>query len=142
MKFTIQKNAKNSVFKNPFRFAGVLMLLVSMIALSSCSRDDDPADNDFFAGTYNGSISYNDASTSISKDNGSVFVTKIASGTKYNFKFSDGIPDLNGVQFEKTGDNTLVMVGSTSTSYVRIDNKELKILYSVDGKTWTANATR
>ena len=142
MKFTIQKNAKNSVFKNPFRFAGVLMLLVSMIALSSCSRDDDPADNDFFAGTYNGSISYNDASTSISKDNGSVFVTKIASGTKYNFKFSDGIPDLNDVQFEKTGDNTLVMVGSTSTSYVRIDNKELKILYSVDGKTWTANATR
>ncbi len=42
---------------------------------------------------------------------GSVFVTKIASGTKYNFAFSDKIPDLNGVEFEKKGDNTLVSVG-------------------------------
>lgn len=125
-----------------FKFLGLFLILFSFLALSSCSREDDPADNDFFAGTYNGSISYNDGSTSITKDNGSVFVTKIASGTKYNFRFSDGIPDLNGVQFEKQGDHTLVMVGSTATSYIRIDNANLKILYSVDGKTWTANCTR
>ena len=142
MKLSVQKNSKRSRFKNSFRFLGLFVLLFSLISLSSCSRDDDPADNDFFAGTYNGSISYNDGTTSISKDNGSVFVTKIASGTKYNFRFSDGIPDLNGVEFEKTGDNTLVMVGSNATSYIRIDNKDLKILYSKDGKTWTANAVR
>lgn len=136
------KNTKSSGLKNSFRFVGLLVLLFSLISLTSCSRDDDPADNDFFAGTYNGSISYNDGTTSISKDNGSVFVTKIASGTKYNFRFSDGIPDLNGVEFEKTGDNNLVMVGSSATSYIRIDNKDLKILYSKDGKTWTANAVR
>jgi hypothetical protein len=133
MKLSVQKNSKRSRLKNPFRFLGLLVLLFSLISLTSCSRDDDPADNDFFAGTYNGSISYNDGTTSISKDNGSVFVTKIASGTKYNFRFSDGIPDL---------DNILVMVGSSATSYIRIDNKDLKILYSKDGKTWTANAVR
>ena len=116
MKLSVQKNSKRSRFKNPFRFLGLLVLLFSLISLTSCRRDDDPADNDFFAGTYNGSIYYNDGTTSISKDNGSVFVTKIASGTKYNFRFSDGIPDLNGVEFEKTGDNTLVMVGSSATS--------------------------
>lgn len=142
MKLSVQNNNKSSRFRNSFRFVGLFVLLFSLISLSSCSRDDDPADNDFFAGTYNGSISYNDGTTSISKDNGSVFVTKIASGTKYNFRFSDGIPDLNGVEFEKTGDNTLVMVGSSATSYIRIDNKDLKILYSKDGKTWTANAVR
>ena len=142
MKITNLKSKKNSTFKNAVRFLGILMLVFSVTVLTSCSRDDDPADNDFFAGTYNGSISYNDGTTSISKDNGSVFVTKIASGTKYNFRFSDGIPDLNGVEFEKTGDNTLVMVGSSATSYIRIDNKDLKILYSKDGKTWTANAVR
>ena len=142
MKLSVQKNTKSSGLKNSFRFVGLLVLLFSLISLTSCSRDDDPADNDFFAGTYNGSISYNDGTTSISKDNGSVFVTKIASGTKYNFRFSDGIPDLNGVEFEKTGDNILVMVGSSATSYIRIDNKDLKILYSKDGKTWTANAVR
>lgn len=142
MKLSVQNNNKSSRFRNSFRFVGLFVLLFSLISLSSCSRDDDPADNDFFAGTYKGSISYNDGTTSISKDNGSVFVTKIASGTKYNFRFSDGIPDLNGVEFEKTGDNTLVMVGSSATSYIRIDNKDLKILYTANGKTWTANAVR
>lgn len=130
--------------KNLVKILGVFMLLfLTVTTISSCSDDDDPANNDFFAGTYRGSISYNDGgSTSISTNNGSVFVTKIASGTKYNFAFSDGIPDLNGVEFEQKGDNTLVMIGSTATSYIRIDNNELKILFAKEGKTWTANCTR
>lgn len=130
--------------KNLMKILGVFILLfLTVTTISSCSDDDDPANNDFFAGTYRGSISYNDGgSTSISTNNGSVFVTKIASGTKYNFAFSDGIPDLNGVEFEQKGDNTLVMIGSTATSYIRIDNNELKILFAKEGKTWTANCTR
>ncbi|WP_426275517.1 hypothetical protein ACN9MN_12970 [Chryseobacterium sp. S-02] len=130
--------------KNLIKTLGAFMLLLfAVTTISSCSNDDDPVNNDFFAGTYKGSISYNDGgSTSISTNNGSVFVTKIASGTKYNFAFSDSIPDLNGIEFEQKGDHTLVMVGSTATSYIRIDNNELKILYMKDGKTWTANCTR
>lgn len=126
------------------KILGVLMLLIfTVLSFSSCSKDDDPADNDFFAGTYKGSVSYNDGgSTNTNTDAGSVFVTKIASGTKYNFTFSNGIPSLNGIEFSKQGDNTLVMVGSTATSYIRIDNNTLKILYIQDGKTWTANCTR
>ncbi|KMQ68265.1 hypothetical protein ACM39_10535 [Chryseobacterium sp. FH2] len=121
-------------------FALVLFTVTSFL---SCSNDDDPTNNDFFAGTYKGSVSYNDGgSTNISTDNGSVFVTKIASGTKYNFAFSNSIPDLNGIEFEQQGDHTLVMIGSNGTSYIRIDNNELKILYIKDGKTWTANCTR
>lgn len=120
-----------------------MLLVFTALSFSSCSKDDDPADNDFFAGTYKGSVSYNDGgSTNISTDAGSVFVTKIASGTKYNFTFSNNIPSLNGIEFNKQGDNTLVMVGSTATSYIRIDNNTLKILYVQDGKTWTANCTR
>lgn len=133
-----QLKPKTSLLK----FLGLFLIVLSIFTTVSCSRDDDPADNDFFAGTYNGSISYNDGSTNISKDNGSVFVTKIASGTKYNFRFSDSIPDLNGVEFEKQGDNVLVMVGSTATSYIRINNNDLTIFYSSNGKTWTANAKR
>ncbi|REC80243.1 hypothetical protein DRF60_00570 [Chryseobacterium elymi] len=129
--------------KKAIRILGIFMLVfVATLSFASCSSDDDPVNNDFFAGTYKGSISYNDGSTSNSTDNGSVFVTKIASGTKYNFAFSNGIPDLNGVEFQQQGDHTLVMVGSNATSYIRIDNNELKILYIKDGKTWTANCTR
>ena len=129
--------------KNVIKILGVFMLVMfTAISFTSCSDDDDPADNDFFAGTYKGSISYNDGSTTNSTDNGEVFVTKIASATKYNFRFSNGIPDLNGLEFEKQGDNTLVMVGSNALVYVRIDNNELKMYYTADGKTWTANAKR
>lgn len=129
--------------KKVIRILGIFLLVFfAVTSFSSCSDDDDPANNDFFAGTYRGSVSYKDGSTDISTNDGSVFVTKIASGTKYNFAFSNSIPDLNGIEFEKQGDNTLVMVGSTATSYIRIDNDELKILYNKDGKTWTANCTR
>lgn len=126
--------------KNLLKTFGIFIL--SLFVIVSCSRDDDPADNDFFAGTYNGSISYVDGSNNINTADGKVFVTKIASGTKYNFKFSNGIPDLNGIEFQQTGDNTLVSVGSTGTSYIKIDNNDLDILYTKDGKTWTANCTR
>ena len=128
--------------KNVFKILGVFVLLFTAFSLSSCSDDDDPADNDFFAGTYKGSISYKDNDNDIATDNGEVFVTKIASGTKYNFRFSNGIPDLNGLEFQKQGDNTLVMVNSNALVYVRIDNNELKMLYTADGKTWRANCTR
>lgn len=128
--------------KNAFKILGALMLLFTFMSISSCSKDDDPADNDFFAGTYKGSIAYKDNDNDIATDNGEVFVTKIASGTKYNFRFSNGIPDLNGLEFQKQGDNTLVMVNSTALVYVRIDNNELKMLYTADGKTWRANCMR
>lgn len=142
MKSTILENRKNLTSKNVWKFLGVFLLIFSMFAVSACRNDDDPVDNDFFAGTYKGSISYSNGSETISKDNGSVFVTKIASDTKYNFRFSDGIPDLNGVEFKKEGDHVLVMVGSTATAYIRIDNNTLKIAYTKDGKIWTANGTR
>lgn len=142
MKLAILENCKKTNGKNLLKFFGIFLLVFSIFAMSSCRSDDDPVDNDFFAGTYKGNISYNDGSSTISKDNGSVFVTKIASGTKYNFRFSDGIPDLNNVEFKKEGDNVLVMVGSTASAYIRIDNNELKIAYTKDGKIWTANCTR
>lgn len=134
---------RNIIMKKAIRILGMLVLVFfAVTTITSCSDDDDPANNDFFAGTYKGSVGYADGDTNINSDDGSVFVTKIASGTKYNFAFSNGIPDLNGIEFNQQGDNTLVMVGSTATSYIRIDNNELKILYIKDGKTWTANCTR
>jgi hypothetical protein len=130
--------------KKVIRNLGVLLLaLVTVVSIISCSKDDDPVNNDFFAGTYNGHITYNEAGgASVDQPNGKVFVTKIASGTKYNFSFSDGIPDLNGIEFQQTGDHTLTSVGATSLVYIKINNNNLSILYSKDGKTWTANCDR
>ena len=120
----------------------IAVTVFALFVFTACNDDDDPANNDFFAGTYKGKITYVDGSNTLTADNGSVFVTKIASGTKYNFAFSDKIPDLNGIEFEKKGDNTLVSIGASEASYIRIDDKKLTILYTKDGKTWTANASR
>ena len=126
--------------KNLLKFLAVSFF--ALFVFTACSDDDDPANNDFFAGTYKGTVNYVDGDKTVSNENGSVFVTKIASGTKYNFAFSDKIPDLNGIEFEKKGDNSLVSVGSSASSFITIDSKKLTILYTKDGKTWRANATR
>ena len=125
---------------NLLKFLAVTFFAV--FVFTACSNDDDPANNDFFAGTYKATVNYVDGDKTVSNENGSVFVTKIASGTKYNFAFSDKIPDLNGIEFEKKGDNSLVSVGSSASSFITIDSKKLTILYTKDGKTWRANATR
>lgn len=110
---------------------------------SACSKDDDPTDNDFFVGTYNGQISYNGDGDDVANTNGSVTVVKVASGTTYSFKFSNGIPDINNVQFEKQGDNILFNVGGEAgVNYIRIDAGNLDMLYIKDGNTWNADCSR
>ena len=76
-----------------------------------------------------------------SADNGAVTVIK--TGNDYYFRFSDGIPDLKGVSFKKEGDNTLVNIDlKDGVKLIRINASSLNILYTTDGKTWTANASR
>ena len=122
-----------------------IIALVSVICLSlvafSCSKNDDPADNDLFVGTYKGSISYSNGDEKKAADNGAVTVVK--TGNDYYFRFSDGIPDLKGVSFKKEGDNTLVNIDlKDGVKLIRINASSLNILYTTDGKTWTANASR
>ena len=119
------------------------VICLSLIAFSciSCSKNDDPADNDLFVGTYKGSISYSNGNEKKSADNGAVTVVK--TGNDYYFRFSDGIPDLKGVSFKKEGDNILVNVDlQDGLKVIRINASSLNILYTTDGKTWTANAKR
>ena len=123
-----------------------IIALVSVICLSlvafSCSKNDDPADNDLFVGTYKGSISYLNGQEKKAVDNGSVTVVK--TGNDYYFRFSDGIEDLKGVSFKKEGDNTLVNIDfKEGVQYIKIDASSLTMFYTnKDGKIWTANAKR
>ena len=121
------------------------LTLFSVICLSvlafSCKKNDDPADNDLFVGTYKGSISFSNGKEKKAVDNGSVTVVK--AGSDYYFRFSDGIEDLKGVSFKKEGDNNLVNVDfQDGLKIIRITASSLYILYTTDGKTWTANASR
>ena len=91
-------------------FTLVTLICISLVAFSSisCSKKDDPADNDLFVGIYKGKISYTNGQDQKAADNGSVTVVK--TGNDYYFRFSDGIEDLKGVSFKKEGDNRLVNI--------------------------------
>ncbi|NLU90826.1 hypothetical protein [Chitinophaga sp. Ak27] len=124
--------------KSMLKIVGILLL--AAIALASCSKNTDPADTDIFAGTFRGKVGYIDNEKNISQANGSVFVTKV--DTRYDFRFSDGIPDLTGVQFEKKDANTLTSVGSDGTGLITINKDKLVIGFTRNGRTWTADCNR
>lgn len=117
-------------------FSLFLMITAGMI---SCKKDKDPATTDFFVGTYNGSVSYSKDNSTITSSDGKVTVTKV--GDTYSFYFGNNIPDITGVRFEKSGDNTYVSIGSGVTG-ITINASSLKMLVSKDGATWTADCTR
>lgn len=115
------------------------MLLIALTVMVSCKKDTDPADKDFFVGTYNGTVSYRNGETTINSSDGKVTVSKV--GETYNFYFGSNIPDITGVKFEKRSDNSYVSVGSGLTG-ITIDASSLKMGVIKDGQTWTANCTR
>jgi hypothetical protein len=121
--------------KKSFKYFGVLFLMTALI--TSCSKDNDPADDNLFVGTYNGSVSYSESEseTDISTNDGRVTVVKV--GDTYRFDFSDGIPSINGLKMEK---NQNVLVNSSGT--IKIDEGELIIAFTEGDEIWGANCTR
>ena len=115
------------------------LLLIATTVMIACKKDTDPADKDFFVGTYRGSISYQKDDNTITSSEGKVTVSKV--GETYNFFFGNNIPDIKGVKFEKSSDNNYVSVGS-GVSGISINASTLKVLVANNGATWTADCTR
>lgn len=117
------------------------LLFVAFITFSSCSKDDDPVDNDIFVGTYEGTVSYLEGVDVIKRnENGNVRVVKV-SGDTYNFNFSDDIPSLNGIKMKK-GEGSTIIIEDGALGTLSISESSLNMSYTKDGKTWTANADR
>lgn len=124
--------------KNLMRILGAL-LIATLIFTIGCSKDDDPADNDFFVGTYNGNITFNNGDETITDSDGRVTVVKV--GDSYSFDFGSNIPNITGVKFQKKDDNTYVSIGDGITG-ITVTASTLKMLVSNNTGTWTADCTR
>jgi len=114
------------------------MLLIALTVMVSCKKDTDPADRDFFVGTYKGTVSYHNSETTINSSDGKVTVSKV--GDTYSFYFGNGIPDITGVKFQESN-GVYTSTGSGLTG-ITIDASKLKMLVSKDGQTWTADCSR
>jgi len=118
------------------------LLFITLFAFSACSKDDDPADNDLFTGRYEGDVSFastDDDEDDVSTTNGSVTVVKV--GDTYTFNFSDGIPTLGDIEMKK-GDNNTIIIGDGALGTITITESTLRIAYTKDGRTWTADCDR
>ncbi|SFS35293.1 hypothetical protein [Sphingobacterium wenxiniae] len=118
------------------------LLFIALFTFASCSKDDDPSDNDLFIGKYEGPISFsssNEGDTDVPRKDGSVTVTKI--GDNYTFNFSDGIPTLSNIEMKK-GDNNTLIIGDGALGTITITASTLVIAYTTDGRAWTANCER
>lgn len=121
------------------KFLSLLAVIgLGVLIFSSCSKDDDPKDNDLFIGTYKGKVSYTSGDETISKDDGSVTVAKL--GDKYTFNFSDGIPSIKNKEIKK-GENSFT-VDWDEGSIITIDESNLNIKMIKDGEAWSANCKR
>ncbi|GEM68393.1 hypothetical protein SMI01S_19990 [Sphingobacterium mizutaii NBRC 14946 = DSM 11724] len=121
------------------------LLFVVLFAVSACSKDDDPADNDIFVDEYRGTISYvnkNDSEKNVAPTQGKVTVTKVG-GSNYSFIFDSDIPDILNVKMQK-GDNNKLFLEDGKLGLISIDADQLTIGYSStdEGETWTANCKR
>jgi len=124
--------------KNLMRITGAL-LIAMVIFTVGCSKDDDPADNDFFVGTYNGTITFKNGDETITDSDGRVTVVKV--NDTYSFDFGSNIPNITGVKFQKKDDNTYISVGDGITG-ITVTASTLKMLVSNSNGTWTADCTR
>ncbi|MCA5005495.1 hypothetical protein [Sphingobacterium bovistauri] len=116
------------------------LLFITFFAFSSCSKDDDPTDNDLFVGKYNGTVRYNEGLNEVkSSTTGSVTVAKV--GDTYNFNFSDAIPSLNGIKMKK-GEGNIIILNDGALGNISISASNLNISYTKDGKTWFADCKR
>jgi|SRR5690606_34918838 len=125
--------------KKMIKYFGAFAL--AAVLFSAC-KDDNPVNNDLFVGTYEGTLTYDgpDQNDETTTTDGRVTVAKF--GNKYNFAFSNGIPDINGVEFEKEDSEYYISVGNSATDYIRINASQLDILRIKDGAKWTADCSR
>lgn len=124
--------------KNSMKMIGTLMI-ASLMFMVSCDKDTDPADTDLFVGTYEGTISYTGDGETIVDDDGRVTVTKV--GDTYSFLFGSGIPDITGVKFRESDNNTHVSIGE-GLEGITITASTLNILVVNDNGAWTADCSR
>lgn len=125
--------------KNLLRILGMFGLILFAV---SCGKNTDPSKSDLFVGTYDGTVSYSDSDDKVNSDDSSVTVAKV--GSKYNFNFNkSGILMLKGVEFKEEGKNSLINLDfKEGLNVIKIDESSLYILYTKDGKKWTAEAKR
>ena len=116
--------------KSILKIFGILCL--SIFVFTACSDDDDPVNNDFFIGRYNGKVSYKSADETKTSDNGHVQVVKV--GDKYNFLFSDGIPNITGVEIEKNENSQMI----SEYSLRSLDRSEY-LVYNKNNILWEAS---
>lgn len=125
--------------KNLLKLIGVTLIIVFVFA--SCSKKDNPTDNDIFIGTYSGKTSYTKTGESVALADGKVTVSKLGNTYRFDFKDNGSIPAITGVTITK-GESGYIGTVNGYTGVINISASNLNIAVAKDGAAWTADCNR
>lgn len=103
--------------------------------LLSCSKNEsDSSENEELVATYTGQITFIEGTTYISNPKGTVKMVK--RGDVYDFRFSDGIPDLKDISLEEKDGLIKNTDFKDGERVVNLILNQLIVFYQRDSKTW------
>lgn len=105
----------------------------------SCRNNENIADLNEFTGVFEGFIEYDFGELRIENPEGSVEVTE--DGDSYIFTFSDEIPEISGLEFERK-DNVIMNKDATEDFLIRLTPNTLQIIFSEGDEYWEAECLR
>lgn len=109
--------------------------------LLSCSKNEsDSSENEELVATYTGQITFIEGTTHISNPKGTVKMVK--RGDVYDFRFSDGIPDLKDISLEEKDGLIKNTDFKDGERVVNLISNQLIVFYQRDSKTWVSTTSK
>lgn len=125
--------------KSVLKFLGIA--LFATLIFASCSKDDNPADNNLFVGTYTGNTGYTSTGNTVDYGPGKVTVVKVGDKYKFDFRDNGDIPSITDVVIAK-GDEGYIGTVNGYTGIIKFNANNLNIAVAKDGASWTADCNR
>ncbi len=125
--------------KSVLKFLGIALFATFVFA--SCSKDDNPADNNLFVGTYTGNTGYTSGDNTVDYGPGKVTVVKVGDKYKFDFRDNGNISSITDVVIAK-GEEGYIGTVNGYTGVIKFNANNLNIAVAKDGAAWAADCNR
>jgi hypothetical protein len=122
------------------KFLSAAVVAIALIS-TSCSKDKVVALPSENVTSYTGDLGYTGSSLPIANPgNGKATISQ--SGTNVTISFSDGVPSISGIKFQKSGSNYVSVSEDGSVAGISFSGDNVSIGVTKDGGTWSFSGKR
>lgn len=131
----------SSFSKTIFTAAIVLSALVFMSCKKDAGTSSSPVPAEDLT-TYTGTLTYTSSTGSTIANATTGKATIVKDGSKYKITFSDSVPALEGLKFEKEDGEYVTITEDGSVAGIVIEDGDLDIGVTSGGNTWAFSGSR